>query len=141
MKNRPPIVFDPVMISTSRACLLEGAGLEALRTFSITTVMTPNVDELSALVGGMVITTPEQLRIAARRLHGMMGCAVLAKGGHLQTGKEAIDFFYDGKTELMLSAQRVKGVTTHGTGCTYAAAIAAGLAKGMKLEKSKIPQL
>jgi hydroxymethylpyrimidine/phosphomethylpyrimidine kinase len=57
------------------------------------------------------------------------------KGGHLKTDA-AVDFFFDGKTELMLSAPRVKGVATHGTGCTYAAAIAAGLAKGMTLEKA-----
>ena len=135
---RPPLVVDPVMVSTSKAILLEGEGLEALKTFGIATIMTPNVDELSALVGGMVITTAEQLRMAARLLHRRFGCAVLAKGGHLLTGNEAIDFFYDGKTELMLSAPRVKGVKTHGTGCTYAAAIAAGLAKGMTLEKAVV---
>lgn len=134
---RPPLVVDPVMISTSKASLLEAEGLEALKTFAIATIITPNVDELSALVGGMVITTPEQLRLAARMLHQQMGCAVLAKGGHL-SGAEAVDFFYDGKTELMLSAPRVKGVKTHGTGCTYAAAITAGLAKGMKLEKAVV---
>ena len=134
---RPPLVVDPVMISTSKASLLEGDALEALKTFVIATIITPNVDELSALAGRMVITTPEQLRLAARTLHQQMGCAVLAKGGHLR-GAEAVDFFYDGKTELLLSAPRVKGVKTHGTGCTYAAAIAAGLAKGMKLEKAVV---
>ena len=135
--NRPPLVVDPVMISTSKASLLEAEGLEALKAFAIATIITPNVDELSALVGRMVITTPEQLRLAARTLHQRMDCAVLAKGGHL-SGAEAVDFFYDGKTELMLSAPRVKGVKTHGTGCTYAAAITAGLAKGMKLEKAVV---
>jgi hydroxymethylpyrimidine kinase/phosphomethylpyrimidine kinase len=92
------------------------------------------VDELSALLNGMLITTAEQLRLAARELHKAIGCAVLAKGGHLNTGTDAIDFFYDGRTELMLSVPRIKGVKTHGTGCTYAAAITAHLAKGLNLE-------
>ena len=65
-----------------------------------------------------------------------LGCAVLVKGGHLRTKHEAIDLFFDGREELLLNAPRVSGVKTHGTGCTYAAAIAAGLAKGLDLRES-----
>jgi hydroxymethylpyrimidine/phosphomethylpyrimidine kinase len=138
MQKKPSLVIDPVTISTSGARLLEGEGLEALKEFGLATLITPNVDEASALLDGMVISTPEELRLAARELHRTMGCAVLAKGGHLNTGADAIDFFYDGKTELILSAPRVRGVRTHGTGCTYSAAIAAYLARGMKLEKAVV---
>jgi hydroxymethylpyrimidine/phosphomethylpyrimidine kinase len=57
----------------------------------------------------------------------------LLKGGHLKNSREAVDVFYDGKTELLLSAPFVKGISTHGTGCTYSAAICAALALGHNL--------
>lgn len=139
LNNPPPLVIDPVQISTSGANLtLDEFGVETVKMLSRATLITPNVDEISELLGGLVITTPDQLRSAARRLHEQTGCAVLAKGGHLNTGAVAIDFLVDGKTELLLSSPRVKGMKTHGTGCTYAAATAAGLAKGMKLEKAVV---
>ncbi len=73
------------------------------------------------------------MRQAAREIHSRFGCAVLVKGGHLKNCREAIDIFFDGKTELLLSAPFVKGVSTHGTGCTYSAAICAALALGHSL--------
>jgi len=57
----------------------------------------------------------------------------LLKGGHLKNAREALDIFFDGETELLLSAPFVKGVSTHGTGCTYSAAITAALARGLEL--------
>jgi len=60
----------------------------------------------------------------------------LVKGGHLQGLKEAADVFFDGREELLLSAPFIHGVHTHGTGCTYSAAITAGLAKGVSLPKA-----
>jgi hydroxymethylpyrimidine/phosphomethylpyrimidine kinase len=56
------------------------------------------------------------------------GCAALVKGGHLRGVRDAVDIFFDGRTELLLSAPFIKGVSTHGTGCTYSAAIVAALA-------------
>jgi hydroxymethylpyrimidine/phosphomethylpyrimidine kinase len=138
LPKRPPLVIDPVMVSTSGKQLLQPEAVEALKDFGVATIITPNLEEASALLDGIPISTPEQLRCAARELHRKMGCAVLAKGGHLQAGAEAIDIFYDGKTELMLSARRVRGVKTHGTGCTFAAAITAYLARGVKLEKAVV---
>ena len=73
------------------------------------------------------------MRKAARKIHAEFGCAVLLKGGHLKNCREAIDVFFDGKTELLLSAPFVRGVSTHGTGCTYSAAICAALALGHDL--------
>ena len=75
------------------------------------------------------------MRQAARDLRDRCGCAVLAKGGHLKGG-EAVDILWDGREEWMLTAARVAGVSTHGTGCTYSAAIAAGLARGWGLFES-----
>jgi hydroxymethylpyrimidine kinase/phosphomethylpyrimidine kinase len=76
------------------------------------------------------------MREAARQIHSRFGCAALVKGGHLKSSREAVDIFFDGKTELLLSAPFVKGIRTHGTGCTYSAAICAALALGHDLPRA-----
>jgi hydroxymethylpyrimidine kinase/phosphomethylpyrimidine kinase len=73
------------------------------------------------------------MRRAARQIHRQFGCAALVKGGHLPDSREAVDIFFDGETEWLLSAPFVKGLRTHGTGCTYSAAICAALALGHDL--------
>lgn len=135
-ENRP-LVVDPVMISTSGASLLKADAVRALtrELLPLATLMTPNVPEAEVLLRTR-IREPEELRRAARALHERFGCAVLAKGGHLDIAREAIDVFFDGETELLLSAPRVRGVKTHGTGCTYSAAVTAFLARGEKLEQA-----
>lgn len=121
------------MVATSGAGLLKGDALAPLHSLlRIADLMTPNVPEAEALIGGS-IKEPEDMRGAARRLCSELGCAVLLKGGHLPETRQAIDIFYDGKTELLLSAPFVRGVSTHGTGCTYSAAIAAFCAQGKPL--------
>ena len=128
------LVVDPVMISTSGARLLKPAAEKILREklLPLATLVTPNLDEAAVLVGKR-ISSPEQMRQAARKIHAEFGCAVLLKGGHLKNCHEAIDVFFDGETELLLTAPFVKGVSTHGTGCTYSAAITAALALGHDL--------
>ena len=132
-----PLVVDPVMIATSGAALLRPDAIRALteKLLPLATLITPNVPEAEALLG-LRIREPEELRGAAHTLHERFGCAVLVKGGHLATTSEAIDLFYDGTTELLLSGPRVRGVHTHGTGCTYSAAITAALAQGETLERA-----
>ena len=98
----------------------------------LATLVTPNLDETEILTGRKMASV-EDMRLAAREIHGRFGCAVLVKGGHLRGGREAVDIFFDGRMELLLSAPFVKGVSTHGTGCTYSAAIAAALALGHDL--------
>ncbi len=66
-------------------------------------------------------------------MHRRFDCAALVKGGHLAGMREAVDFYYDGRTELLLSAPFIRGVKTHGTGCTYSAAVTAHLARGHPL--------
>ncbi len=129
-----PLVVDPVMIATSGARLLERDALAVLekKLLPLAALVTPNVPEAEALTG-LRLREPEDLRAAARALHGRFGGAVLVKGGHLETKASAIDVFFDGDTELLLEAPRARGVTTHGTGCTYAAAITAFLARGETL--------
>jgi hydroxymethylpyrimidine/phosphomethylpyrimidine kinase len=137
-KNKKcPLVVDPVLISTSGAKLLEPRALKILteKLLPLATLVTPNLAE-AEILSGQKIFSIEEMRAAARKIHSRFGCAVLLKGGHLKNGKEATDIFFDGKTELLLSAPFVKGVRTHGTGCTYSAAICAALALGNDLPRS-----
>ena len=132
--KRPPLVIDPVMISTSGARLLKSSAVTLLKEelLTLATLVTPNLDEAEMLLGRK-LKSVEALRSAAKELHETFGCAALVKGGHLRGGKEAVDIFYDGHNELLLTAPFIKGVRTHGTGCTYAAAITAYLALGHSL--------
>ncbi len=136
-RRRPPLVVDPVMVATSGARLLEPAAMRALtkRLLPLATLVTPNLDEAQLLLD-LPIRDEEDLRTAARRLHEEYGCAALVKGGHLRGAREAVDIFFDGEEELMLSAPFVRGVSTHGTGCTYSAAITALLARGCSLPEA-----
>ncbi len=129
--RRPPLVVDPVMIATSGAVLLRKAAQKTLRDelLPLAALVTPNLDEAAALLG-RALNSVDDLRQAARDLHRQLGVPVLAKGGHLRGMREAVDVYWDGTEELLLSAPFVRGVATHGTGCTYAAAIAAYLALG-----------
>jgi hydroxymethylpyrimidine/phosphomethylpyrimidine kinase len=132
-----PLVVDPVMVATSGAMLLKPSALRALqrKLLPLATLTTPNLDEAEILTGRK-LKSPEDLRAAAREIHQRFGCAALVKGGHLRGGHEAIDVLFDGANEWLLSAPFVRGVSTHGTGCTYSAAITAYLALGCKLPEA-----
>jgi hydroxymethylpyrimidine/phosphomethylpyrimidine kinase len=131
------LVVDPVMVSTSGSRLLQPAAEKILREqlLPLAALVTPNLDE-AEILADQKISSPEDLRSAARAIQARFGCAVLAKGGHLKNCGAAVDVFFDGKTELLLSAPFVKGVSTHGTGCTYSAAICAALALGHELPRA-----
>ncbi len=128
------LIVDPVMVATSGARLLQPSAIAILRTelLPLASLVTPNVSEAELLTGRR-IRQPEDLRSAARAIHEQAGCAVLMKGGHLKSLDEAIDIYYDGETELLLRAPYIKGFSTHGTGCTYSAAITGFAARGCDL--------
>lgn len=132
--KRPPLVVDPVMVATSGALLLKPGAVKALlgELLPLATLTTPNLDEAQILVGAKLASV-EDLRAAAREIVRRFDCAALVKGGHLRGLREAVDIFNDGRTELLLQAPFVRGVSTHGTGCTYSAAIAGYLARGCRL--------
>ena len=136
-RSHPPLVLDPVMVSTSGALLLKPAAVKALCAdlLPLAALVTPNLHEAEILVGQRLRSVTD-LRAAARQLHRRFGCAALVKGGHLRGLKQAVDIFYDGHQELLLSALFIRGVSTHGTGCTYSAAIAAHLARGCPLPRA-----
>jgi len=132
--QRPPLIVDPVMVATSGAILLKPSAIRALkdRLLPLATLVTPNLDEAQLLTGRR-LRSIEELMDAAMEIHSQFGCAALVKGGHLQLGKDAVDVFFDDEKVTVLKAKRVRGVSTHGTGCTYSAAITAFLARGEKL--------
>ena len=133
-RRNVPLVVDPVMISTSGARLLLPPAVKAMcdNLLPLATVVTPNLDEAAALTG-IKLQKVEDLRKAAKALRHRFGCAALVKGGHLRGLKEAVDIFYDGRQELLLTAPFIPGISTHGTGCTYSAALTGWLARGSSL--------
>jgi hydroxymethylpyrimidine kinase/phosphomethylpyrimidine kinase len=132
-----PLVIDPVLISTSGRRLLARDAEATLekQLIPLAVLVTPNIPEAENFLRRR-ISLPEEARSAARDLSARWGCAVLVKGGHIASASEAIDFLFDGKKEWMFSAPRVTKVHTHGTGCTYSAAITAQLALGHSLNGS-----
>jgi hydroxymethylpyrimidine/phosphomethylpyrimidine kinase len=132
--ERFPLVVDPVIIATSGDRLLEPAAVEAYENelFRLATLVTPNLDEASLLVGKK-IKDRQSMETATQVLAKKYGVSILLKGGHLQGGHATDVLFHCGKL-TKFRAPFVRGVSTHGTGCTYSAAITAGLAAGLSLE-------
>ena len=127
------VVVDPVMVATSGARLLDPAAVGTLRRrlLPLAEVLTPNVPEAEALTG-MRIADEADMMEAARRLLAMGPRAVLLKGGHLD-GESCADFLVTGEGVEVFRAPRIATRNTHGTGCTLASAVAAGLAQDMTL--------
>jgi hydroxymethylpyrimidine/phosphomethylpyrimidine kinase len=127
------LVVDPVMISKHGDPLLAPAASEALKTRLLprASLATPNLHEAAALLDRAVGSEAE-MRDAARAMCDLGAGATLVKGGHL-TGGEAVDLLYDGVEFVRLAAPRIATRHTHGTGCTYSAAITALLARGRAL--------
>jgi hydroxymethylpyrimidine/phosphomethylpyrimidine kinase len=128
-----PLVVDPVMISKHGKALLDDEAIEALRRrlLPLAALVTPNLPEASRLVG-VEVSSIETMRHAAQRLVALGAKAALVKGGHL--AESATDILFDGRSFQEFRAPRQATPHTHGTGCTYAAAIAAELARGASLE-------
>ena len=130
----PAIVVDPVMISKSKFPLLKEEAIDSLKTalIPLATVITPNVYE-AELLAQQDIENIDDAKSAAKAI-AALGChAVLVKGGHLIGNREATDVLYcDGQWNFF-EAERVETENTHGTGCTYSAAIATHLAHGKNL--------
>ncbi len=127
------LVVDPVMVAKGGKLLLRREALETLRSrlFPLASVVTPNLPEAYELTGisGRGLKNIKEM---ARRIVDMGAGSVVIKGGHRRG--PATDVFFDGKKFRELSTPRIRTPNTHGTGCTFSAAIAANLAKGEKLE-------
>ncbi len=127
-----PLVVDPVMISKHGHALLSDDAVRTLREqlMPLAALVTPNVPEAEAL-SGVAIRSRDDMRRAAARLHEMGARAVLIKGGHREG--DATDVLSDSAGIREFPAPRIDTRHTHGTGCTYSAAITAGLALGLGL--------
>lgn len=133
---RIPLVIDPVFVATGGDPLLEPAAIESYEKelFPLATLITPNLDEAERLVGTK-INNRQSMRGAGKELQKRFGTGILLKGGHL-VGEHAVDILCANGKVMEFSALKVFGVATHGTGCTYSAAITAGLAKSLSLEEA-----
>lgn len=131
----PAPVVDPVVRSTSGFDLIDDEALTALRTelLPLARVLTPNIPEAERLTG-FEIKDEEGMRRAARAMREMGARAVLVKGGHLKG--DALDVLDEAGRVTIFRGERIETTSTHGTGCTLAAAIAACTGRGMNLEES-----
>jgi hydroxymethylpyrimidine/phosphomethylpyrimidine kinase len=130
-----PLVVDPVMVSKAGSTLLDPQAVGTLKRMlmPLATVVTPNLPEAAALLG-CEVTTLGQMRDAARAIRDLGPQNVVVKGGHL--AGNAVDVLFDGQQFLEYPSGRVPTKNSHGTGCIFASAIAAGLAKGMTVPES-----
>jgi hydroxymethylpyrimidine/phosphomethylpyrimidine kinase len=129
LEERPvPLVVDPVMVASSGARLLAADAAVALvsRLFPLATVVTPNLAEAEALVGG------GSRQDLARRFHELGAAAVIVTGGH----GEPVDHLFDGERHVEITVERHETGATHGAGCTHSATLAALLARGLPLEEA-----
>jgi len=131
-----PFVVDPVMIATSGDNLLGPGAIESYKNklFPLATLITPNLDEAAALLE-TTIKDRNQMENAVKALAKKYRTSILLKGGHLDRDK-AIDLLFHNGALTEFSAAFVRVVKTHGTGCTYSAAITAALASGVSLEQA-----
>ena len=132
----PNLVVDPVMVAKSGDRLLRDDAVTVLRDLllPLAAVVTPNLPEAEVLAG-FAIDSDEDVRRAAKEIVGLGARAVVVKGGHREAA-EAVDVLYDGTTFRDYSAPRIDTTSTHGTGCTFASAIAAYLARGEPLAEA-----
>lgn len=129
------VVVDPVMVSTSGNHLLRKDAKDAFirELIPLAWVVTPNLAEASALTGSKV-NSLEEMKEAARVIHKLGARHVVVKGGHLKG--MPVDLLYDGKNFSEVEGPRIESKNTHGTGCTFASAIATLLARGDKVDEA-----
>ncbi len=129
----PLVVVDPVMLAKSGDALLDADAVTALRTELLprALVVTPNIPEAEVL-SGITIRSRQDAREAAKRIHHFGASAVVVKGGHAE-GPELVDLLFDGRDFHEFRTRRIDTKNTHGTGCTFASAVAARLALGEPL--------
>jgi len=132
------VVLDPILKSSSGADLVDPAGARLLteRLIPLAAVLTPNVDE-AAILAGMEVGNPDQMRAAARKLHEMGAGAVVVTGGHLDKAIDLLSFTSArGIEQELFKSARLRSNSTHGTGCAFATSVACHLALGRGLPEA-----
>ncbi len=130
------VVVDPVIVAKSGDALLREEAVKYLveLLFPMAYVITPNIPEAQAILG-MAIESLEDMKKASQRLRDFGSKFVVMKGGHLRANK-AIDILYDGKNFTIFETEKIPSQNTHGTGCTFASAISALIAKSLSVEEA-----
>ena len=136
LDQRPFLVVDPVMVAASGDPLMQSDAIELykFRLFPLANLITPNLDEAATILATK-LETFRQMRDAATNLYDKFRVPFLLKGGHLKSA-EAVDLLIDCDGIHQFSEPYQHGVQTHGTGCTYSAAIAANVALGLTLKEA-----
>jgi len=131
------VIVDPVMLASSGAKLLKDEAIDTLKKhlLPICSLVTPNINEASVLLN-QEVDSVEMMQSAAREIFDTFGCPALIKGGHLPKARQAIDIFYDGKDLHEFKKRFIQNVNPHGSGCTFASAIAAHIARGKAMIKA-----
>jgi hydroxymethylpyrimidine/phosphomethylpyrimidine kinase len=134
------IVVDPIMKSSSGADLIDDSGARILieRLLPLATVVTPNADEAAALTG-LAVTSLDQMRVAATKLHAMGAASVVVTGGHMEKAIDLLSFVSShGVQQEVFKSDRQQSNSTHGTGCAFATAMACHLARGRGLPEAAL---
>lgn len=131
------VVVDPVMIAKGGASLLQDEAISAMisQLIPLAMVLTPNIPEAEVLTGRSIHTV-EDKHHALRELHAMGANYVILKGGHDKESEQVQDLLYDGQEITCFNSERICTIRTHGTGCTFSAALTAELAKGRSIYES-----
>jgi len=132
-----PVVLDPVMVAKGGDSLLREEAKSALVRIllPLATVVTPNIPEAEVLCG-FAIGDRASMRRAAVAILELGPKAVVVKGGHMEDEESSVDLFFDGREYREYSSRRIASKNTHGTGCSFSSAIAAGLALGLALPEA-----
>lgn len=131
-----PYVMDPVMIATSGDPLINEDARAYLREHLVpfSAIVTPNISEAEDMTGEKIQTHDDMKKAAKTIVHSLGAGSALIKGGHMHG--QAVDYLYDGENLYSYSSERIDTKNTHGTGCTYSAAITAYLSQGLKLPEA-----
>lgn len=131
----PTLVTDPVMIATSGARLLKDDAIEAMcsEILPLASLITPNLDEAAELCG-RTVESVEDMKAAAREIGSRFDASCAVKGGHLKGGDRISNVLFTGTGEYVFETDRVAAKETHGTGCTFSAAAAGLMARGMSVQ-------
>lgn len=137
-KQLKNIVIDPVMVCKGEDEVLNPDSADALRDklIPLATVTTPNLFEAGVLSGLGKLTSLDSMKEAAKKIHELGAKNVVIKGGKALAGEKAIDLFYDGTDFLVLETEKITPAHNHGAGCTFAAAITAGLANDLTVQEA-----
>lgn len=132
------VVIDPVMVCKGEDEVLNPESAEAIRDLllPLATVVTPNLFEAGVLSGLGKLTSIEDMKNAARKIHELGAKHVVVKGGKALDGEKAIDVFFDGSDFTVLESDKIEPAHNHGAGCTFAAAITGGLANGLPVHEA-----